>query len=725
MTVAPSTTAPDLLVALERVFGYTAFRPHQEDAVRAALAGRDCLVVMPTGAGKSLTFQLPAAISTGVTLVISPLIALMRDQIIALHERTSFADEGAYYLNSSQTLDEQRDVLTLTRAGKVKLLYITPERLRSGAFLELLHQIEIARLVVDEAHCISEWGHDFRPDYLAIKDVVATLGEVPRFAVTATATRRVQGSIAENLGMRDPEIIVGGFDRPNLHWSVVRCKNDAERDGKLFKALPKLMSRGGSGLIYVSTRKACEKIGELALQALAPLGMRAGCYHAGMDNGARSQMQEAWLRGDVPVLVATNAFGMGIDKPDVRFVVHYGYPESPESYYQEAGRAGRDGKRARVFVLSVPPADRKLREWFITNEAIQAEDLQKVVQKLGRLAGGEAVRVPGYWWDQELGWRDPKPRVVLGKLERAGLVERLGENPEGIELRPLVKSISSAKMGDLRRELEKDVNERLERLNEMAAYVKTIECRRASLINYFGDADEGIGGGAGCCDNCDARANGVDLLQTLKPQMAQGRVRAPGQISDVYELLNGLDSLWPTVGKTRLVKILRGSRAEDMTRYLDAPVYGVLAGVSVAKVTSFLEQLIERGLLHQADEEEYYVVRVTRAGREAWESRAGVEIELPGRKRAASSNGATRISAPIDDDDDTLDAAEGALFEKLRVWRRERSQAEGLPPFMVFGDKVLREIARQKPQDLDALGDVSGVGPAKLEKYGAMLLEIV
>ena len=727
MTAALSATAPDLLAELERVFGYTAFRPHQEDAVRAALAGRDCLVVMPTGAGKSLTFQLPAAISPGVTLVISPLIALMRDQIIALHERTSFAQEGAFYLNSSQTLDEQRGVYDLVRAGRVKLLYITPERLRSGAFLDLLHQIQIARLVVDEAHCISEWGHDFRPDYLAIKDVVATLGEVPRFAVTATATRRVQGSIAENLGMRDPEIIVGGFDRPNLHWSVIRCKNEAERDSKIEKALPKLMARGGSGLIYVPTRKACEKIGELALKALAPIGVRAGCYHAGMDNAARSAMQEAWLRGDVPVLVATNAFGMGIDKPDVRFVVHYGYPESPESYYQEAGRAGRDGKRARVFVVSVPPADRKLREWFINNEAIEAEDFQKVVQRLSRLAKGEAVRVPGYWWDQEFGWRDPKPRVILGKLERAGLVERLGENPEGMELRPTVNTISAPKLGELRRALEKDVNERLERLGEMAGYVKTIECRRAALINYFGDADEGIGGGAGCCDNCDARANGVDLLQTLKPQMAQGRVSAPGQISDVYELLQGLDSLWPTVGKTRLVKILRGSNASDMNRYLDAPVYNTLGGVSVAKVTQFLEGLISRGLLHQADEEEYYVVRVTRAGREAWESRAGADdLELPGRKRAAaSSGGAARVAMADDEDDDTLDAAEGALFEKLRAWRRERSQAEGLPPFMVFGDKVLREIARQKPQDLDALGDVNGVGPAKLEKYGAMVLELV
>ena len=729
MTVAPLNEAvsksPELLAELERVFGYTAFRPHQEDAVRAALAGRDCLVVMPTGAGKSLTFQLPAAITDGVTIVISPLIALMRDQIIALHERTSFVEEGAYYLNSSQSQDEQRDILSLVRAGRVKLLYITPERLRSGAFLELLHSVTIARLVVDEAHCISEWGHDFRPDYLAIKDVVATLGDVPRFAVTATATRRVQGSIAENLGMRDPEIIVGGFDRPNLHWSVVRCKNDAERDNKLYKALPKLMSRGGSGLIYVSTRKVCEKIGELALNALAPLGIRAGCYHAGMDNDSRSKMQEAWLRGDIPVLVATNAFGMGIDKPDVRFVVHYGYPESPESYYQEAGRAGRDGKKARVFVLSVPAADRKLREWFITNEAIEADDFQKVVQKLGRLAGGEAVRVPSYWWDQELAWREPKPRVVLSRLERAGLVERLSETPEGIELRPLVKSIPANQMGELRRGLERDLNERFERLNEMAGYVKTIECRRAALINYFGDADEFIGGGEGCCDNCDARAKGIDL-SARSPKMATGRVEAPSQIGDIYELLQALDALWPSVGKTRLAKILRGSNAADMQRYLDAPVYGALRGVSVAKTNTFLEELLDRALLHQGDEDEYYVVNVTRAGREAWEARAGLDdLAMPGQTRRGSSSGRRAPSFAADEDDDTLDGVGGALFEKLRGWRSARAREESVPPYIVFGDKVLREIARQKPSDLDELGEISGIGPAKLDKYGEMVLELL
>ncbi len=729
MTAAPSTTAPttetDLLAELERVFGYGAFRPHQEDAVRAALAGRDCLVVMPTGAGKSLTFQLPASLDEGVTIVISPLIALMRDQIIALNERTSFVEEGAFYLNSSQTMDEQQEVLGLVRAGRVKLLYITPERLRSGAFLNLLQSVKLARLVVDEAHCISEWGHDFRPDYLAIKDVVATLGDIPRFAVTATATRRVQGSIAENLGMREPEIIVGGFDRPNLHWSVVRCKNDAERDSKLHKALPKLMARGGSGLIYVSTRKACEKIGELALQALAPLGVRAGCYHAGMDNDSRSKMQEAWLRGDIPVLVATNAFGMGIDKPDVRFVVHYGYPESPESYYQEAGRAGRDGKKARVFVLSVPAADRKLREWFINNEAIQAEDFQKVVQKLGRLANGEAVRVPSYWWNQELGWNDPKPRVVLARLERAGLVERLSENQEGIELRPKVKSIPAAQMGELRRGLERDVNERLERLNEMAGYVKTIECRRAALINYFGDADEFIGGGAGCCDNCDARAKGIDL-SARTPKMAQGRVEAPSQISDVYELLQALDALWPSVGKTRLIKVLRGSNAADMERYLNAPVYGALRGVAVAKATKFVDELLDRALLHQGDEDEYYVVNVTRAGREAWEARAGLDdLELPGQTRGGGAKSSSRASSFAADEDDTLDAAGGALFEKLRSWRSDRAREESVPPYIVFGDKVLREIARQRPANLDELGDISGIGPAKLDKYGEMVLALL
>ena len=358
--------APDLLDSLKRFYQYDEFRPLQEEAVAAAVAGRDTLVVMPTGAGKSLCFQLPAALTEGVTLVVSPLIALMRDQVDALNRRQEFAEIGCACLTSGQSSEEQYDLLRQLRQGRLKLIYVAPERFRSGAFMDALSDVKIARFVVDEAHCISEWGHDFRPDYLSLREVVATLGNPPLLAATATATTRVQQSIITNLGMRDPLVLAGGFNRPNLHFSVHRCKNESERESKLERALPKLSAMGGSGLIYCATRKQCEQVFEIADAALAKVGQRAGLYHAGLDSDLRTEMQRDWLAGERQVLVATNAFGMGIDKPDVRFVVHCACPDSLESYYQEAGRAGRDGLKSRCVIL-YHFADRRTREWFIDN----------------------------------------------------------------------------------------------------------------------------------------------------------------------------------------------------------------------------------------------------------------------------------------------------------------------------------------------------------------------
>lgn len=731
MNAAPPLDLPD---HLKRVFGYSEFRPHQEEAVRAALEGRDTLVVMPTGAGKSLTFQLPAAIDGGTTLVVSPLIALMRDQVFALIERTSFAQMGVAFLNSSQDPSEQRDVLSLLRAGKLKLLYVAPERLRSNAFLETLREIKIERLVVDEAHCISEWGHDFRPDYLAIGGVLQLLGRPPVMAVTATATTRVQESIAANLAMRDPQIIVGGFNRPNLHFSVVRCKNELERSNKLFAALPKLLAKGGSGLIYASTRKQCESVAELAAQALAPQGIRVGSYHAGLEQGLRSSMQSAWISGQVPLLVATNAFGMGVDKPDVRFVIHWGFPESPESYYQEAGRAGRDGKRARVVVLACPVADRKLREFFIDNEAITLEDLSDVVARVGRLSQHEAARVPRFWWSQEFGWREPKPRVVIGKLERAGLLERFGEDMDGTLLRARDPRIPADKARELKRGLDLERAERIARLDQMSAYVKARVCRRRILLDYFGDVelDEFDEAQPNCCDVCDAKRNGSDLLESVAPTLPQSRASAPDAVGDIYGLLQGLDALSPPVGKSRLTRILRGSRARDAERYVQNPVFGACASVSVARLGEWLDELLSRGLLHQGDEDEFFVVRVTQTGREAWQGRAGLDLELPGRSRASSSssNGlSSSSSAPRrvtgDAEADFDDEEDGPLFERLRVWRTERAKAERVPSYCVFSDKTLREIARQKPADETELAGINGVGDKKLEKYGADVIGVV
>ncbi|RYX86205.1 ATP-dependent DNA helicase RecQ [bacterium] len=715
---------------LERVFGYNEFRPHQEEAVRAALEGRDVLVVMPTGAGKSLTFQLPAAIGEGTSIVISPLIALMRDQVYALLDRTSFDQLGVAFLNSSQDSSEQSTVLSLLRAGKLKLLYVAPERLRSSGFVDVLRSIKVERLVVDEAHCISEWGHDFRPDYLAIGSVLDAIGRPPVMAVTATATTRVQESIAHNLVMRDPQIIVGGFNRPNLHFGVVRCKNDLERSNKLFAALPKLLSRGGSGLIYASTRKQCETVADLAAQSLGQHGIKVGVYHAGMDNGARNAVQNAWITGQVPLLVATNAFGMGVDKSDVRFVIHWGFPESPESYYQEAGRAGRDGRRARATILACTVADRKLREFFIDNDAVTGDDVREAYNRLAAQSKGEALRVPRGWWDGEFGWREPKPRVVLGKLERAGLIERINESQDGILIRTLERTLSAAKGRELEKALDRERIERFARLDEMSAYTKAKRCRRRILLDYFGDTelDNDEEAHANCCDVCDARRNGSDLMEVVAPTLASGKVPNPTQVADIYDLLQGLDALWPQVGKSRLTRILRGSRARDAERYASNPIFGVCASVQVNRLGDFLDELIGRGLVFQGDEEEFFVMRVTQVGRDAWQGRTGVDIELPGRARSGSSSSGTKRSARVqtgDDEADFSDEEDGPLFERLRAWRRERAEEERVPPYCVFSDKVLREIARQKPIDEDELAGINGVGIKKIEKYGAEIVDVV
>jgi ATP-dependent DNA helicase RecQ len=306
-TVAASSqhNPPDVLQALHDIFGFGEFRALQQEAVQAALDGRDVLVVMPTGAGKSLCFQLPAAISDGVTLVVSPLVALMRDQVDALKNRTAFAQLGCAYINSLQSAEEQRFLVDQLRDGHLKLVYVAPERFRSPAFLDALRSTKIARFVVDEAHCISEWGHDFRPDYLSMRSVVDELGRPPLLAVTATATLRVQQSIVDNLGMNDPLKLVGGFNRPNLHFSAHRCKSETERQEKLMRALPKLAQMGGSGLIYVATRKQCDEVAAIATKALAAVGKRAAPYHAGMEASTRNALQSGWIQGDIHVLVAT------------------------------------------------------------------------------------------------------------------------------------------------------------------------------------------------------------------------------------------------------------------------------------------------------------------------------------------------------------------------------------------------------------------------------------
>ena len=717
-TLVPAAEPARLPDALHEAFGYDEFRPLQAEAVQAALDGRDLLVVMPTGAGKSLCFQLPAFLSPGVTLIISPLIALMRDQVDALNRRPAFRRLGCACLNSGQSLEEQRETLADLRAGRVRLLYVAPERFRSQGFLDALRAAHVVRLVVDEAHCISEWGHDFRPDYLALKDVVASLGRPPLTAVTATATRRVQASIVANLGMDDPEVLVGGFNRPNLHLSVHRCKSENERLDRLARALPKLVGLGGSGLIYVATRKQCDEVAELVCDTLAPLGRKAGSYHAGLEPELRTEMQGSWLAGDRQVLVCTNAFGMGIDKADVRFVVHCACPDSLESYYQEAGRAGRDGKKSRCVIL-YHFTDRKTREWFIDNDALTLADIQTLHGHLGRV-GAEDLRLPKGWAMRALGWSEVKTRLALGELERADVVERVGENADELHLRLLQRRFPPDALRRITEDLARQRKERYRRLDEMTDYCKTPACRRRTILDYFGDREE-FAETSFCCDNCERPAASV---RDRAIQPAAGPVPMPAQIpaGDIHALLQGLDALRPSLGRARLGKLLRGSASQDTERFKSQghPLYGVLRGASRDAVYAFFDRLIEDGLLRQGDEDDYFTCAITQAGRAAWQEQAPLALPVPGAPRPIARAGYSLTKSPDTDAEPDAD-----LYDALRHWRRLEASAAALPPYCIFSDKTLTAIARTKPSDLDELSAISGVGSAKLEKFGSAVIQVV
>ena len=704
-------TPTNLSRSLQTFFGYGEFRPQQEEAVSTALEGRDVLVVMPTGAGKSLCFQLPAALSGGITLVVSPLIALMRDQVDALNRRPEFAQLGCGCLTSLQSLDEQNDLLRAMRAGRLKLVYVAPERFRSGAFMDALRSVKIARFVVDEAHCISEWGHDFRPDYLSLREVVESLGNPPLLAATATATKRVQTSIIANLGMRDPLVLVGGFNRPNLHFSVHRCKSENEREEKLTRALPKLSALGGSGLIYCATRKQCEQVFEAADAALAPLGQRAGMYHAGLDADLRNQMQREWLAGERQVLVATNAFGMGIDKPDVRFVVHCACPDSLESYYQEAGRAGRDGRRSRCVIL-YHFADRRTREWFIDNEALTVGAVEQAFGQVRGHADKENVARLPKTWGMALDWSDMKGRLALGELERADLVKRVAQTGDGVTLALARRDFPPDARRSIADGLAKQRAERLRRLDEIVDYCKTTACRRRTVLDYFGDRQEPPPTSF-CCDNCDApKVEGQTAAPGRLPQ-----VPMPVQIdpADIHSVLHGLDAMRPAVGKARLNKMLRGAGTlgDKDAGTPRQPLGGLLRGSSVAAVDKFLEALFAEGLMHQGDEDAYFVCTVTPKGRAAWSERLPVAAPLP---RDPSQ---WRSAEPGSDD-----GASDDVLATLKLWRTSQASRESLPPYRVFSDKTLMEIARARPQSSGDLLEISGVGPSKLEKYGEDVLKI-
>lgn len=504
----PSVNLSAARTALRDVFGYTSFRPGQEEVISAVIQGRDTLAVMPTGGGKSICYQVPALIArSGLTLVVSPLLALMKDQVDALRAN----GVAAAAVNSTMSPDEQSRVMRDAAEGRLQLLYVAPERFGNGAFTAALRGVRVALLAVDEAHCISQWGHDFRPSYRELGSVRGRIGDPPIVALTATADPRVREDIVERLALHNPVVHVAGFDRPNLRFDVVQTKSKKEKAEQIAERLRGL--KGESAVVYCGTRKNVEELTDY----LQHQRIKCARYHAGMEDQDRKRIQEAFARDTVRIIVATNAFGMGIDKPDVRMVLHHDLPDSLESYYQEAGRAGRDGEPADC-VLYYSSRDRGLREFFIDQSHPEAAMVVGVYRKLVEFRG-ERVHV------RELMDGDDQPGInaAIQVLVDSGLAERRGYmvralRPDGEE------AIDTAGIEEHRAHATA-------KLDAMEGYARSRTCLRARILDYFGDGQHGVScGNCGPCVGPPAAIHGAgvseederlfQLLRGLRKQFA-------------------------------------------------------------------------------------------------------------------------------------------------------------------------------------------------------------
>ncbi len=602
---AARASAGSPLDALTSVWGYDAFRGEQAEIIETVARGDDALVLMPTGGGKSLCYQIPALVREGTGIVVSPLIALMHDQVDALEQ----LGVRAAFLNSTQQLDERRDVERRLLAGELDLLYLAPERLPAAA--DLLDRARIALFAIDEAHCVAQWGHDFRPDYLRLSMLHERWPDVPRVALTATATAETREEIVRNLGLGDARVFVSSFDRPNIQYRIAP-KQDAKN--QLLQII-EAEHPGEAGIVYCLSRASVEKTADW----LAGKGITALPYHAGLPAQTRSRNQARFLREDGIVMVATIAFGMGIDKPDVRFVAHLDLPKSVEGYYQETGRAGRDG---------------------LPSTAWLAYGLQDVVQQRRMIADGE---------------------------------------------------------GDAQRKRAQSLH-----LDAMLALCETVQCRRQQLLGYFGEP-------SGPCGNCDTCLN--------PPEAFDGTVPAQKLMSTILRLKRERGQQF---GAGHLVDILLGRETERTlrSRHSELSTFGIGTELGDQEWRGVIRQLLAQGLLEVQGG--YGVLALTDAAGAVLRGEQEVRLRRePERVRAARKPRGAK-AAPAD-----LDEPQQDLFQRLRAWRAGVAKEQGVPAYVVFNDATLAAIAQARPGSTTELRAISGVGNAKLERYGAAVLEVV